>query len=144
MAVKDWLTLERSYQYAKDHSAQASSIARQLGFAGIAIIWVLRSPNDGGPFHLSNNLSWAALFIIICLSFDFFQYVSASILWHLFFRKKERAGVSENDKFLAPACINYPAYFFFYTKLTAITAGYICLACHVSSMLASLNNLFLC
>ena len=51
--------------------------------------------------------------------------MSAALLWGTFHRRKEKAGVAQDDDVKASRYINWPALFFFWTKLVAIFTAYI-------------------
>lgn len=55
---------------------------------------------------------------------DFLQYAANTIIWGLYHRVKETSGSGEEDEFLAPAWINYPANALFYLKLVATIIAY--------------------
>src|SRR5262245_49460778 len=79
------------------YSGKASDICRQLAFAGIAVIWLFKKDVVGQP-TLPIELIWSGVFIVLSLVADVFQYVLASIVWRLFYRAKEKAGVSEEQE----------------------------------------------
>jgi hypothetical protein len=104
-------------------SAKASDIVRQLGFAGIALIWVFKA-DQGGKVAIPKSLWPSATFIVVGLTMDLLQYVAGSLLWGIYHRLKEREEISETDQFTAPPWINWPAIFFFWGKITAMAAAY--------------------
>jgi hypothetical protein len=108
-----------------EHSAKASDIARYLGFAGIAVIWIFVTefPDSGG--RIPEGLIPVAIAIVVGLGLDFFQYALAAAFWGRFHRQKERDQVPEDADFHAPDWINWPADICFWGKLIAIAAGYV-------------------
>ncbi|HVP54783.1 MAG TPA: hypothetical protein VMU45_07290 [Candidatus Eisenbacteria bacterium] len=105
-------------------SGRASEIARQLAFAGIALIWIFKS-QVGEDYRVPRALLPAAALIVLALILDFAHYGIASLCWGIFSRVKEREGVKEDAEFLAPRQINWPSILFFWTKLIAIIVAYI-------------------
>lgn len=106
------------------HSGTASSVARQAAFAGIALIWIFNS-KTGDEILLPVQLLWPTLFLIVGLGLDLLQYVVASAIWGVFHRIKEKElGAIPDPDVSAPPYLNWPALFFFWGKLVAITAGY--------------------
>jgi len=106
------------------HSEKSSNIARNLGFAGIALIWVFKVEVDGEP-SVPSGLLLPAFLLVLGLTLDFLQYVSASLLWGFFHRKKEKAGMAQDADVEASRYINWPALSFFWTKLVVIFTAYI-------------------
>jgi len=66
----------------------------------------------------------AAKFIIIGLALDLLQYVVATLVWGIFNRRKEDEGLTAEDKFDAPRQLNWPALFFFWSKIPMILIAY--------------------
>lgn len=116
------------------YSAKASDVARQLGFAGIAIIWIFNS-GTGGAIQIPRTLIWAGLLIVLGLAADFLHYASGAVVWGTLHRFKERSGVSETANFMVHRSVNWPTLTFFVVKLFAIGAGYAVLATHLARAL---------
>jgi len=108
------------------HSGKTSELVRQLGLAGIAVIWLFKFEVQGAP-KIPESLFWPLLLIVVGLACDLLQYLVATIVWAVFHRCKERAGVRSDDDFLAPKQINWPALVFFYLKVASLVAAYILL-----------------
>lgn len=120
-----------------DFSGKASDIARQLGFAGIAVIWLFKANGDGdGYYALHSNLFLAGLLIVAALSLDLFQYVFSAAIWGFFSRRIEKRGAKATGTVDAPIYLNWPGLFFFWTKLIVMMIAYGVLLrflwCHVS------------
>ena len=62
------------------YSGKAGDIVRQLGFAGIAIIWIFKSDTDK-QWKVPQELIPAAILITISLGLDFLQYVAGALAW---------------------------------------------------------------
>lgn len=116
MKLKD--TLENYYY----HSGKTSEIVRQLGFAGIAIVWVFKTEVAGNP-TIAPELIPAALLVVVGLTLDLLHYVAGSLIWGIYHRIKEDA-VTGDTEFLAPRQINWPVLFFFWSKILAMVAAY--------------------
>ena len=106
------------------HSGKTSELLRQLGIAGIAVIWLFKFEVQGTP-KIPEPLFRPLILIVVSLACDLLQYSLATIVWAVFHRYKERAGVGNDDDFLAPKQINWPALVFFYTKVASLVAAYI-------------------
>lgn len=127
-------------------SAKASDIVRQISLAGVALIWIFKSGTDSS-ISLERPLLKAAFFIFLALALDFLQYLSGTVIWFIYFRHKENAGVSKSVEFLAPPQLNWPMWTFFYLKSAAMLVAYGCyiipfLACRLgaSSALPSMRH----
>lgn len=104
-------------------SRTASSVARQLGFAGIAVIWIFKS-DHGGEYRVPDELIWPGLCLLGGLAADFLHYVVGSLIWGGYNRYKEIIGTLEDQDFLAPRWMNWPGNLLFCTKLFLICAAY--------------------
>jgi hypothetical protein len=83
---------ETSYKF----SGTASTIARQLSFAAIGVIWLFKSDSSTGNPTLPAELFLPAALVCAALFFDLLQYVLGYLIWHLYFRAQEKAGAKEN------------------------------------------------
>jgi hypothetical protein len=130
MKIKDcW---ENFYMY----TGKASEIVRQLGFVGIAIIWVFKT-DLGGKQIVPSELSPAAIFIVVGLGLDLMQYIAGALVWGIYTRRKEttlsreKKEKNENplsieaDEFLAPDRINWLASFLFWGKILVMVIAYV-------------------
>ena len=106
------------------NSGKASDVSRNLGFAGLALVWAFRV-SSGESVTIPLDLRCAGVFLVVGLAMDFFQYVVATIVWGVYHRLKEKELGSSSKDFGAPGWINYPANAFFYLKLTAISVAYV-------------------
>jgi len=123
--------------YRADYYAfttRTSETVRQLSFAGIALIWVLR-PNtasvDGVPREL---LLPAALFVLV-LAFDLLQSAFGAALWGLFCRFQEKRGKKDDDELDTPAFYNWPTIFFFWGKVILLVVAYWFALVHIVSLI---------
>lgn len=118
MTLKD---LRENYYY---FSQKTSDIVRQLGFAGIALIWVFKTDVGGGRQVIPPELLPATRFIVIGLALDLLQYVAGTLIWGIYNGLKERAGTEEETEFLAPRPINWPTIVFFWAKTIVMIYAY--------------------
>lgn len=117
------MKLEDARQHYYDLSAAASNSARQLAFAGIAVVWILATQTEILPSDAVSELRFPLLMFILALGFDLVQYYGASLFWSVFARSKERVG--EQEFAGAPTWINYPGILGFWMKGIAVAAGYV-------------------
>jgi hypothetical protein len=109
------------YQY---YSGKASDIVRQLGFAGVALIWVFRT-DVGGKHTIPQQLLPAAESIVFALGLDLLHYVSGTLIWGIYNSRKEAAGTDNDTDFMAPRPINWATLFFFWAKILAMISAYV-------------------
>jgi hypothetical protein len=109
-----------------EYSGKASDICRNLGFAGLALIWAFRITAGEKPV-IPCVLRWAGILLVSGLALDFLQYISSTLIWGIYHRYKEKNGISEQKEFLAPRWINYPSIICFVIKQVSIFIAYILL-----------------
>lgn len=107
------------------HSGKTSELVRQLGLAGIAIIWLFKKDVAGVP-KIPEDLLLPLLLIVLGLAIDLLHYMSSAAIWGIFHRWKEQRIGSEDD-FDAPSQLNWPAIVFFVLKGPVIIAAYVLL-----------------
>lgn len=117
------MKLSDAKQAYEELSGKASDLVRQLGFAGIALIWLFRSGDDKSPL-LEAPLLHAAFFVFLALSFDFLQYLTGATTWYLYFRHKEKQNTGPEDEFQAPVRINWPTWAMFGAKCVCVLVSY--------------------
>jgi hypothetical protein len=117
MKIKDAWDLHRTTY------KQASDINRQLGFAGIAIIWVFKTET----MKIPGELIWPGILLVVALACDLLQHFIHSVIWHFYLRYFERKGLGPDTEFYDPPYINYPAYFLWATKFILTGGAYIIL-----------------
>ncbi len=105
-------------------SGKTSDITRHLSFAGIAIIWIFRSNIPHEPL-ISKDLLLPSFFLVIALSCDLLQYLSGTIIWYFYHRKKEKEGLSNKKNIIPSIWLNKPIFVFFTLKIICVITGYI-------------------
>lgn len=60
---------------------KASELVRNLGFAGIAVVWILKTGEHAGGIRYSNELLLPLTFCAGSLSCDLLQYLYKSAVW---------------------------------------------------------------
>lgn len=114
-----------------DSTAKASDIARQLAFAGIALIWVFSGAKNGNDVAaMPERLLNAGFWLCLSLAFDFLQYVVKAAVWGFWHRSLEKKLFRENGRIddetesEAPPWINYPAIGLFWFKLWFVAVSF--------------------
>jgi hypothetical protein len=107
------------------YSGTASNNARQLAFAGIAVIWIFKTGDDSKP-TLPSELIFPLGLLVLTLASDLFQYLSGTVVWGATARLKEKSysGTEGDPDLPASRYMNYPTNFFFYCKLSFVILAY--------------------
>lgn len=103
--------------------SKTSEIARQLSFAGIALIWIFK-PEDAPVTAIPPQMLCPAILFVIALALDLLHAAYGALAWGAFNRIHERNGVTDDDNLDAPPYINWPSLFFFWGKVAAVIAAY--------------------
>lgn len=72
-----------------EFSGKASDVARQLAFAGIALIWIFRVERPQAP-RLPEQLLLPSALLVLALGADLLHYIVKTIIWGRFCRKEEK------------------------------------------------------
>lgn len=122
MKLKD---LKADYE---DRSRKASDVARQLAFAGIAIVWVFRV---SGTTFLPNDLLLPLALFALVLILDVLQYSWGGFVYWIAYRNKERSlradqtvPDAEAVDFTLPEWLANVGWMLLTTKLVVIVGGY--------------------
>lgn len=108
---------------AKDYSTgKASDVGRQLGFAGIATVWLLRDEQSARPFEIT--LLAALILLATALLVDFLQYVYCSWVWRGFYKKHFDEHNSDDVDVDIPDRLTDSIYRFFWSKIAVLLIGY--------------------
>ncbi len=126
------------WQNFEEYTGKASDVTRQLSFAGIALIWLLREPR-AGQLVVPEELIYALALFTLSLSFDLMQYIAASIVWGSFCRYHEKRlkRPEDNPMLTGPRWINWPADFFFIGKLALAIVAYVLLLIYFGMQILS-------
>ena len=116
--------ITRAHDAYQLRSHTLSTLCRNLGFAGIAIIWIFSTTDPSRP-HIPNALAVATYCIVLSFAFDFVHYLVATIIWGCYGRHLESLqNKGESVPALVPPLFNWPAIGFFWAKVVAMGVGY--------------------
>jgi hypothetical protein len=118
-------------------SSKLSEVTRQLNLAGIAVIWIFKVGNESGGIAYTKSLLWPLGLFVGSLGLEILHYLYASLAWSILHRIKERAGVTNEQVFKAPAAINWPSVFLFYGKVTLTIIGFALLITYIAKQLST-------
>lgn len=113
------------------YSGKTSDLVRQLGLAGIAVVWIFKVDVQGIP-KIPQALLPPLILIVLGLALDLLQYAVATSIWGIFQRRKELSGIADDADFLAPKQLNWPTIVFFVLKAASIIAAYVYLLRHLA------------
>ena len=106
-------------------SGKLSDIARQLNFAGIAVVWVVVQKDTGKIPGSLDSIDDPLFYFALGLALDLAHYMVSTFSWGVFHRIMERRGGGQDDEFLAPRWINWLALVFFWVKVFCTVVGYV-------------------
>ena len=108
----------------QEMTAKTSDICRQLGFAGIGIIWILKS--DKIYLDLTHTVLITPLIIItLSLFVDFLHYFIGGIIWLRFYRKKEKEGFLNDSDIKSKSWRSNLMYVLYFFKIGLMFIAYI-------------------
>jgi hypothetical protein len=117
------MNLEKAQEAYDYFTVKASDLVRQLGFAGIALIWIFKGTINGREV-VPPDLVPAAKWIAVALSLDLLHYVFGALIWGAYHRFKERQATPKGETFEAPRMINWPTLACFWGKIVAVGLAY--------------------
>lgn len=130
------MTLSDLRENYERFSEKTSALVRNLGFAGIALIWAFKTATKGKSI-VPSELIIPGVLIVTSLALDLLHGVVGTAIWGIYNRIKEkefeeRAAKDrdfdpEEEDFLAPSPINWPALLLFWGKIAAMLASYVLL-----------------
>lgn len=130
MLVKEFLS---AYD---ESSGQVSDLSRNLAFAGIAVVWVLRVGTDSGGIAISEDLILPLYCFVAALIVDFAQYIYKTLLWGgmnwYFWNKHQDMEYSVE----VSGWVNAPTHILFWGKITLVGFGFIVLLCYLNQYLS--------
>lgn len=134
-------------EYRKDYyqlSATASDVARQLAFAGIALIWIFKTGEINKDLTIPGPLIYAAFYFALALAADLSHYIIAAAIWGIFHRIKEKELMkqglnTETADFTHSSKLNWPTNLLFWSKVLLVIIGYGVLGFYIWSMLPKIK-----
>jgi hypothetical protein len=125
---KNVISVEQGFKDRDYFSGKLSEISRQLGLAGIAIIWVFRNV-QGTQQAIPLSLVLPGFLLVLSLTLDFLHYFASNTLLEIFTRRAHKAG---EEEFIAPFWMNYPGRIFFYGKVLLVAFAYLYLLVYLA------------
>jgi len=118
MKIKD---AREHYGY---NTGKTSELIRQLGLAGIALVWIFKAGSPDNP-TIPNHLLRVLAYLAFALGADLFQYIAGSAFWGIFqWYKGDYQQRDDDEEVRAPGMINWLQILFFWIKVLLISRGY--------------------
>lgn len=114
-------TLAEIDRTKNEATGKASDVGRQLAFAGLAVVWILREAS-GNP--IGETLIVPVLLLVACLTLDLLQYVWCSFAWTIFYNYHFEKHKSDKVEIDIPDWINWISYLCFWLKILALILGW--------------------
>lgn len=122
MKIKD---VREAYYF---YSGKASDVARQLAFAGIAVVWIFKVEATPTSVALPPELFKPLIAFVVTLLLDALQYAAGTLIWGIRSRLCEKERMDPDKEFTVSAYLNWPALTCFCGKMVAILIGFALLA----------------
>lgn len=120
------ISLKAAREHYHYNSGKAGDVARQLAFAGFAVIWLFHITVEGKGPALPQQFLLPVSLLVASLAFDLLQYTWATVVWGVFQYRTART-VKENldgEVRNAPGWFTWGNGLFFWAKLSAVVVGY--------------------
>ena len=113
-------------------SGIASTVARQLAFAGIAVVWMFRNDKAEGSI-IPADLLLPLFCYSLSLFFDIMQYAYSSSVWFwlTFSYERKRKDSYRNPNIKILNWHKYPQSVLFFLKLIVVLIGYVFLSIYI-------------
>lgn len=107
-----------------NYTSKTSDVVRQLAFAGIAVIWLVRTNTDKAVHPVPSELVPALALFSLALACDLLHYTVSSLIWSVYYRIKIGENLSECTPFEEPSWLPFPGWFFFTLKILILLAAW--------------------
>jgi hypothetical protein len=107
-----------------NYTSKTSDVVRQLAFAGIAVIWLVRPDSSKAIHPIPSELTPVLALFGVALACDLLHYAASSLIWSVYYRIKIRENLSENTPFEEPYWLPLPGWFFFVLKVLLLLVGW--------------------
>lgn len=108
-------------------TGKVSDIVRQLGLAGIGVIWILRSGTGNGVIKFPPSLICPLGLFVLILASDLLQYTYKSLLWGMLNWFLWRKHHDDEKDVVVSGKWNLPALVLFWLKTALTLIAYVLL-----------------
>lgn len=125
-------TIDEGIAESDGYTGKLSDVARQLAFAGIALIWLVKAPDKPVPgLAWDEFLLWPLGALVVGLALDLSQYLFLAQYWHRWYRSAEttndrlikQGGTAQTTFKVSAGTVGF-GYVLFYMKVIAIWCAY--------------------
>lgn len=121
------ITLKEIRKAYEELSGKASEICRQLGYAGIGIIWIFNTNKDG--IAIPEQFYLPLILICLSLTLDLAGYVINTVIWYTVYLFNHKKNVSDDDRDIKDSeWINMFTWMIWIVKIGLMVWAYILLA----------------
>jgi len=129
-------SLQEVLDYYEYFSERASTILRQLGFAGLGIVWIFKVDRGGNQF-VPRPFVWPSLLLVVGLGLDLLHYLAGAAIWGgMFWKHDTPRGNGRKDLIVnVSSKLNIATELLFCLKALVIAGAYGLLIAYLSSRL---------
>lgn len=108
-----------------EFSGKASDVAKQLAFAGIAIIWLFKVQLADFP-KIPKELILPTIILALTLALDLLQYVAGTTVWGIFqwHHENQLEDISQDPEIESSTKLKWPQFTFFILKIITLIFSY--------------------
>ena len=129
------MKIQKMLDSYEESSSRVSDLTRQLAFAGIAVIWVLRIGESSGGIPFTSQVLFPLYLLVIGLGLDFAQYLYKTILWgslNWYYWKQHQ---SNDADVVVSGSWNVPTHILFLSNILVVSCGMVLLLIVISEAL---------
>ena len=111
-----------------ESSETLSQIIRNLVFAGIGIVWILKVGGDqAGGITFKKDLLLPLGLFTLSITLDVLQYLYKTTTWWIYYEFKHRNGKKDSDEVDPSGALNVLAWILFYGKIVVGLVAFVLL-----------------
>lgn len=132
---KQTLTVEEIKEAYYSLTGKASDIVRQLGLAGIALIWVFKTDLGQGKWQVPKDLILPSILIFIALAMDLLQYLVGSGVWLSVLYTNNKENQKDTDVIEVHRTITRPMEVLFWLKSAVMITAYVIILVYLARII---------
>ncbi len=122
-----------AWKQYKEYTKDITEVSRKLGFAGTAICWVLKTPEE----TFSTSVLWGLAFFVGFFVADVLQSFVGALLLRFWLRREElkkwHTTETIEGEYLKPGWLDYPSFGLFLIKVFLLLLGFAMLTAEILS-----------
>lgn len=118
-----------------EFSGLTSGVARNLAFAGIALVWIFKTESEPTP-RIPQQLIIPTVMLALTLTFDLLQYIAGTFVWGVFqwYHERKLHNITEDPELDSPSWLKLPQFSFFVLKLATVLSAYLFITVYIWNM----------